>query len=116
MNENVKNLIVECWNITEEEGEQYIIDVFSYIIDSCELDIRCDILASRMGSVAKSKNIKLLYNNRHRNLNFYMKNRFVNLSTFLENHTDIFEVYSKQKVKYIRLKDYWLDDEKWILT
>ena len=115
MGENNDNPIVECWNITEEEGEQYIIDVFTDIINNSTSDIRCDVLASNMSSEFKKKNIKLLYNNRHRNLNFFMKNKFISLTMFLENHKEQFEVYNKRKVPFIRLKEDWLDDEKWLL-
>ena len=107
---------INCWNITDEEGECYIIDVFTDIINNYKSDIRCDVLASNMSNEAKKKDIKLLYNNRYRNLNFYMKNKFVNLTIFLENHKDIFEVYYKKKVPFVRFKEEWLDDEKWTVV
>jgi len=114
-NNTNENLIVDCWNITGNEGEKYIIDVFTDIINRNILDIRCDILANQMSNTAKKKNIKLLYNNRHRNLNFYMKNKWGSLTEFLENHKDVFIVYEKKKMSHIRLNEEWLDDEKWTI-
>ena len=115
-NNTNENLIVDCWNITDDEGEKYIIDVFTDIIDRNALDIRCDILANQMSNTAKKKNIKLMYNNRHRNLNFYMKNKWGSLTEFLENHKDIFIVYKKKRILYIILNEDWLDDEKWTIV
>jgi len=103
---------LHCWNVSDDEGEQYIIDVFSDIINN-KSDIRCDTLASQMSNEAKKRDIKLYYNDRYRNLNYYMKNKYGNLTTFLDNHKDIFEVYHIKNVAFVKNKENWLGDEEW---
>lgn len=102
------------WNISLEEGTQYIIEIFNELLeDSKTNELRADVISGKMSYIANKKNIKLTYNNRSRNLNFFMKNNYINLSTFLEEHKDLYKTTTKKEVLFIKKNEHWLNDEEW---
>ena len=109
--------INDGWNISNDRGEQYIIEVFDEILSrEGDTEIRGDILSSKMNKLAKSKKIKLFYNNKQRNLNYYMKHHFINLTNFLSIHEGKYTVEKRKGILFVKKNENWLDNEEWLIV
>ena len=103
------------WNISTDQGEKYITEIFNEILSKDNTEIRGDILSSKMNKLAKSKKIKLFYNDKQRNLNYYMKNNYINLTHFLDLHPDLYITSKRRSILFVKKNEGWLDSEEWVL-
>ena len=101
------------WNISRDQGELYIIEVFNEILNNYGTEIRADILSSKMNQLAHQKCFLLYYNGKKRNLNYYMRNNFIKLTNFMELHRDKYIVSKKKGILFVKKNEHWLDGEEW---
>ena len=77
------------WNITDNEGKELIIKVFTYILQN-RTNVNEHELCIRMSTETNYNNIYILKNGKRRNLNNLMKIKFNGLHSFLKETENIF--------------------------
>ena len=103
------------WNVSREQGEMYIIEVFNEILGKYTEPIRADILSRQMSQLANQRKFLLYLNGRKRNLNYYLRGNYIKLSNFMELHQDKYIVTKRKNVMFVEINEHWIDNEKWTL-
>ena len=98
-------MTIEEWNITEEEGEELIIEIFKEILKIKDHEVSEDFLCKSMSKFANYNDVQLRKNDKVRNLNTFMKNIFGGLYKFLDKHSSLF-YYDRETNKIYMYKLY----------
>ena len=91
-------MTIKEWNISKEEGESLILNIFKEIFRIKNFEVSENFLCKSMSKFANYNKIKLKKSNKVRNLNTFMKNIYGGLYKFLDKFPDIF-YYEKENSK-----------------